>query len=112
MKIDRRTFLKNAAAVITGGFARALTIGAAATATTAVASATVVAAATGKYGPGVRARVFEVIVRQGLAGAPWREICAGPMMVNAITTEEVDAEIARRRRLIEQARKTKTYPRA
>ncbi len=37
--------------------------------------------ATGSYGSGVRAQVFEVIVRQALAGAPWKEICAGPMQV-------------------------------
>ena len=51
----------------------------------------------GAYGPGVRGQVFEVIVRQGLAGAPWRLICAGPMKVNNITAEEVQAEINRRR---------------
>lgn len=51
----------------------------------------------GSYGSGVRAQVFEVIVRQGIAGAPWREVCAGPMLVNGITPEEVEAEIKRRR---------------
>jgi len=50
----------------------------------------------GQYGQGVRAQVFEVIVRQGMAGAPWRTICAGPMQVNNISSEEVDAEIRRR----------------
>jgi hypothetical protein len=49
------------------------------------------------YGNGVRAQVFEVIVRQALAGAPWREICEGPMFVNKITHEEVEAEVRRRR---------------
>lgn len=48
------------------------------------------------YGDGVRAQVFEVIVRQGMKGAPWREICVGPMQVNNITVEEVEAEIRRR----------------
>ena len=31
----------------------------------------------GFYGAAVRDQVFEVIVRQGLAGAAWRTICAG-----------------------------------
>lgn len=47
-------------------------------------------------GSGVRAQVFEVIVRQAIAGAPWREICAGPMKVNHISAEEVQEEIDRR----------------
>lgn len=50
--------------------------------------------------PGVvRAQVFEVIVRQALAGAPWREICAGLMKVNRISPEEVEAEVKRRKAL-------------
>lgn len=55
---------------------------------------------TGSYGSGVRAQVFEVIVRQALAGAPWREICAGPMQVNNISPEEVEAEVKRRQALL------------
>jgi hypothetical protein len=51
----------------------------------------------GAYGSGVRAQVFEVIVRQALAGAPWREICAGPMAVNGISPEEIEEEVKRRR---------------
>ena len=47
--------------------------------------------------PAIRAEVFEVIVRQALAGAPWREICASPMRRNNITAEEVEAEVERRR---------------
>ena len=43
-----------------------------------------------------RAEVFEVIVRQALAGAPWREICAGPMQVNNISPEKIEAEVQRR----------------
>ncbi len=50
----------------------------------------------GSYGMGVRQQVFEVIVRQALNGAPWREICETPMKVNNITEEEVQAEIDRR----------------
>lgn len=48
------------------------------------------------FGSGVRAQVFEVIVRQAIAGAPWREICAGPMLVNSITPEEIETEVYRR----------------
>ena len=44
--------------------------------------------------------MFEVIVRQALAGAPWRDICAGPMSVNNITAEEVEAEVKRRQALL------------
>jgi phosphoribosylaminoimidazole-succinocarboxamide synthase len=56
----------------------------------------------GSYGSGVRAQVFEVIVRQALAGAPWREICAGPMQVNNITPDEVEAEVKRRQALLKK----------
>lgn len=54
----------------------------------------------GPYGRGVRAQVFEVIVRQALAGAPWREICAGPMQVNGISPDEVEAEVQRRQQML------------
>lgn len=54
----------------------------------------------GSYGSGVRAQVFEVIVRQALAGAHWREICAGPMQVNNISPEEVETEVKRRQALL------------
>lgn len=50
----------------------------------------------GKYGAGVRSQVFEVIVRQAMAGAPWQKICQGPMQVNNITKEEVEEELKRR----------------
>ncbi|MBX9669447.1 MAG: zinc ribbon domain-containing protein [Candidatus Obscuribacterales bacterium] len=52
------------------------------------------------YGEGVRKQVIEVIVRQALAGAPWREICQGPMLVNGITPEEIEEEIRKRKGLI------------
>ncbi len=52
------------------------------------------------YGSGVRSQVFEVIVRQAMAGAPWRQICEGPMLVNKITAEEIMAEVDRRRKTI------------
>lgn len=45
---------------------------------------------------GIRDQVFEVIVRQALAGAPWRLICAGPMQANGITEEEIQKEVDRR----------------
>lgn len=52
------------------------------------------------YGEGVRSQVFEVIVRQGMAGAPWRIACDGPMKVNNISPDEVEAEIRRRQNLL------------
>jgi RNA polymerase subunit RPABC4/transcription elongation factor Spt4 len=55
---------------------------------------------TRQYDPaGVRAKILEVIVRQALAGVAWREVCAGPMQVNGITPEEVEAEVKRRKEL-------------
>lgn len=48
-------------------------------------------------GGGVRGQVFEVIVRQALAGAPWREICAGPLQVNNISPQEIQNEVERRK---------------
>lgn len=54
-------------------------------------------AAMNSYGAGVRSQVFEVIVRQAMAGAPWRQICAGPMKVNNIHPDEIEAEVNRRR---------------
>ncbi len=50
----------------------------------------------GRYGDGVRQQVFEVIVRQALAGAPWREICAVPLEANNISEAEIEAEIVKR----------------
>lgn len=58
--------------------------------------------ASGRHGSGVRAQVFEVIVRQALAGAPWREICAGPMQVNGISPDEVESEVKRRQALLKK----------
>jgi len=48
-------------------------------------------------GSDVRSQVFEVIVRQAITGAPWREICARPLRVNQITADEVEAEVSKRR---------------
>lgn len=50
------------------------------------------------YGSAVRAKVFEVIVRQGLAGRPWRQDGAEALQVNHISEAEVEAEIERRKR--------------
>lgn len=52
---------------------------------------------TSSYASGVRAQVFEVIVRQAMAGAPWLEICEGPLKVNNIHPDEIQAEVERRR---------------
>jgi uncharacterized Zn finger protein (UPF0148 family) len=65
------------------------------------------------HGAGVRKQVFEVIVRQAIAGAPWREICEGPMKVNGIDPEDIEAEVARRVKLMGSARQEQlTNPRA
>ena len=48
-------------------------------------------------GPGMRAQIVEVVVRQALAGVPWRQICAGTMQVNNIAPEEIEAEVRRRK---------------
>jgi predicted amidophosphoribosyltransferase len=53
--------------------------------------------ASGPYGSGVRQQVFEVIVRQAVAGAPWKEVCAQPMAINNISVEEIEEEVERRR---------------
>lgn len=54
----------------------------------------------GITGAHVRHQVFEVIVRQALSGAPWKDICAGPMQLNNISIEEVEWEISRRFRSV------------
>jgi hypothetical protein len=102
---ERRKFLQQLGTLCSAGVARTLgfgasagTFAAAATGTAAAASgATSIVAGTALYGAGVRQQVLEVIVRQALAGAPWKEICKGPMLVNGITEDEVNAEIAKRR---------------
>ena len=58
--------------------------------------------AAGSYGSGVRAQVFEVVVRQALAGAHWREICAVPMQINNISPDEVESEVQRRQALLKK----------
>ena len=97
--MKRRDFLKGAAAFLSAGFgfifgSKAVKAAASAQPVAPAAAAPAVVAA--GYGSGVRAQVFEVIVRQAYAGAPWKEICAGPMRVNNISQEQVLAELARR----------------
>ena len=48
------------------------------------------------YTPGMRGPVFEVIVRQAMSNAEWRETCAVPMHTFRIMPEEVEAEVYRR----------------
>lgn len=50
----------------------------------------------GRYGDYVRLLVFETVVLQALAGAPWQEICALPMKVNNISPEAVEAALSQR----------------
>ncbi|HEY9714131.1 MAG TPA: hypothetical protein V6C72_11715, partial [Chroococcales cyanobacterium] len=102
MNQERRRFLKKLATVCAGGVARKLGVGVGAAvatgtvATVATAATASAAVAAGQVGSGVRQQVFEVIVRQAMAGAPWEAICQGPMQVNGITVEEVQREVARR----------------
>lgn len=46
----------------------------------------------------VRQQVFEIIVRQAMAGTPWKIICAAAMEFNGITADEVEEEVNRRRK--------------
>jgi hypothetical protein len=88
--------LKVAAGLVNGGTVGAGTAAATSATATAATAATVsagVAVTAGAYS--VRAKVFEVIVRQAIAGAPWRDICAGPMQVNGIDPEDVQREVDR-----------------
>ncbi len=50
----------------------------------------------GVYGTSIKQMVFEVILRQAMAGAPWKEICKGPMKVNGIDPKEIEEELNRR----------------
>lgn len=47
-----------------------------------------------------RDEVFEVIVRQALAGAPWRELCSGPMQEQNISHEEIEEEVRERQKAL------------
>ncbi len=105
MKMERRKFLGQLAGACAAGVSRHLGLGV----TTAVAAGGAAAAATGASAAaatggvtasvamsGVRLQVFEVIVRQASVGDPWKEICAGAMLVNNITEEDVEQELKRR----------------
>src|SRR5262249_48907365 len=45
----------------------------------------------------VKNMVLEVIVKQALAGAPWKDTCVGPMSIHKISVKEVEAELNKRR---------------
>lgn len=64
----------------------------------------------GSYGSGVRSQVFEVVVRQAMAGVDYRTVCAGPMSVNKITPEEVEEEVARRQALLNKGSQPAPQP--
>jgi Ca-activated chloride channel family protein len=66
-------------------------------------SATPFSAGQSSYGSGVRSQVFEVIVRQAMAGVDYENVCAGPMQVNNISREEVEQEVSRRQALLNQS---------
>lgn len=50
----------------------------------------------GRYGAGVRDQVFEVIVRQAIAGSPWETLYGPVLAVNNIDPEDVREEVAHR----------------
>jgi hypothetical protein len=104
MSLGRRRFLfagvAGLAATTTSGL-RAIASVLSAQPPAATVAATALTAAASPYGAGVRGQVFEVVVRQALGGAPWREICAGPMQVNNISPTEVEAEVIRRQKLVQ-----------
>lgn len=45
------------------------------------------------FGERIKEQVLEVVIRQAIAGAPWKEICQGPMAVNNISDEEVQLHV-------------------
>jgi tetratricopeptide (TPR) repeat protein len=45
----------------------------------------------------LRQAVMEIVVKQAVAGAPWKELCRGPMEINGITEAEIEAEVSRRK---------------
>lgn len=47
----------------------------------------------------LRQAVFDIVVKQAVAGAPWKDLCRGPMEINGISIAEVEAEVSRRRTL-------------
>ncbi len=47
-----------------------------------------------------RQQIFEVIVRIGLTGAKWRQLCEETMLANNISAEEVELEIERRQKYL------------
>lgn len=52
----------------------------------------------GTAGPGgITNQVFEVVVRQAIAGENWKVICQGPMQVHGIESFTVEEEIANRK---------------
>ncbi len=100
-ELNRRKFLGRLAAAVGYGFNRSLAAVKTPVVAPALASATVavgVASASGaaSYSSRIRAQVLEVIVRQAAAGAPWKEICAGPMEVNEISPAEVEDILKKR----------------
>jgi hypothetical protein len=101
--VNRRRFLFAGAAGLSAVATGGLSAIAKSAASNPMAPASITAAVgVSPYGAGVRAKILEVIVRQALAGAPWREICAGPMQVNQIAEAEVELEVARRRKLLDE----------
>ncbi|MDZ4835135.1 MAG: hypothetical protein SGJ27_15270 [Candidatus Melainabacteria bacterium] len=51
----------------------------------------------------LRQAVFDIVVKQAVAGAPWRDLCRGPMEINGISEEEIEAEVGRRKALAQSS---------
>ncbi len=52
----------------------------------------------------LRQAVFDIVVKQAVAGAPWKDLCRGPMEINGITEAEIEAEVGRRKALSQSTR--------
>jgi tetratricopeptide (TPR) repeat protein len=52
----------------------------------------------------LRQAVFDIVVKQAVAGAPWKDLCRGPLEINGITEAEIEAEVGRRKALAQSSR--------
>lgn len=98
MTLERRKFLQQFSAACGAGLARIMgfSIGTGLMSSMSASKAGAAEAlALGTAHQTVRAQVLTVVARQAINGAPWKEICAGPMQINDISVAEVEAEIMR-----------------
>ncbi|RTL40158.1 MAG: hypothetical protein EKK48_17040 [Candidatus Melainabacteria bacterium] len=101
MTLERRKFLQQFTAACGAGLARIMGFGIGSGLMSSLSGPKAAAAEAVALGAGsttVRAQVLAVVARQAINGAPWKEICAGPMQVNNISVAEVETEILRLKR--------------